>query len=786
MRSFILSSVILLLGINICLSQSSGTITGKITSTEGNPLPAININIAGTHLGTTTNEKGKYLLSNIPAGTHTIVVTSVGYKRKEKKIKVPAKDTLDLSMTLQRGVVGLNKVVVSATRGEKRLEEVPASVTIIEAAEIDNQMNIHHNMNDILSQTVPGMAQSTKSASNFGQNLRGRPTLVMIDGIPQSTPLRDGERDLRTIDPSIIERVEVVKGATALYGHGATGGFINYITDAPQSEEIHSQTTLNTNGSLTYPDSTLGYRLSQQFSGKAGPVDFLISGTYENYGLRKDANGNVIPPNPQSQGGLPLSETINAFGKVGYDINAQHRLQLMYNFYSSQQPNRFRQIRGKIGEYPAQAVRRDSTIGVPSGTRANHNVGLTYRGEDIFTNTDIKAQLYHQNFETVYSYTSYFKGGGQTMITSKKYGGRLQLNTSLSWLDQLGTDLTYGIDILNDITAQPLVDGRTSAPPMNLLTGAPFLQTHTSWGEHWHLKAGIRWEQATISVDDYKRVKQLNAVTGKYTVGGNKVKGGQLNYNALTYNAGLSFTKWNAFSPFASYSRGFSLADLGRTLSSAQENTLQKLKTEPILVDNYELGIRSAFETIQLEVNAFMSNSELGSSYQQRDDGSFGIVRSPEIVYGYELSASIQPIRDMQLDFTYTFTEGKRDVNDNNSFEDPVDDYLPGSRIAPPKFTQSLKYKVTPHWKVGMSALYSQERDRFPNSSSFGRGTVEEYFVADFYTSYQWKMLTVKAGVENIFNTDYYPPVSQWYNLAGFGYAKAPGRRINLTLQIDL
>jgi iron complex outermembrane receptor protein len=58
--------------------------------------------------------------------------------------------------------------------------------------------------------------------------------LVLIDGIPQSTPLRNGGRDLRTIDASAIDHIEVINGATAMYGNGAAGGVINYITKKPK------------------------------------------------------------------------------------------------------------------------------------------------------------------------------------------------------------------------------------------------------------------------------------------------------------------------------------------------------------------------------------------------------------------------------------------------------------------------------------------------------------------------------------------------------------------------
>lgn len=76
----------------------------------------------------------------------------------------------------------------------------------------------------------PESGNEFRANLNTGQTLRGRQVLVLIDGIPQSTPLRNGARDLRVIDPSVIERIEVIKGASSIYGNGADGGIINYIT----------------------------------------------------------------------------------------------------------------------------------------------------------------------------------------------------------------------------------------------------------------------------------------------------------------------------------------------------------------------------------------------------------------------------------------------------------------------------------------------------------------------------------------------------------------------------
>ncbi|WP_350604419.1 TonB-dependent receptor plug domain-containing protein, partial [Pseudoalteromonas sp. SMN1298-MNA-CIBAN-0114] len=60
--------------------------------------------------------------------------------------------------------------------------------------------------------------------------------LVMIDGVPQSTPLRNGSLGIKTLDASAIARIEVIKGATSIYGNGAAGGIINYITKKAKSD----------------------------------------------------------------------------------------------------------------------------------------------------------------------------------------------------------------------------------------------------------------------------------------------------------------------------------------------------------------------------------------------------------------------------------------------------------------------------------------------------------------------------------------------------------------------
>ncbi len=136
------------------------------------------------------------------------------------------------------GTDDLEPVVVSATRTETPVSELSRSVTVVDEQEIEEQASLDRNLGTILSKTVPGMGPSTEANSNFGQSMRGRGYLVLIDGIPQSTPLNDQSRDLNTIAPSSIERIEVVRGGTAVYGFGATGGLVNIITKKPSEEPV--------------------------------------------------------------------------------------------------------------------------------------------------------------------------------------------------------------------------------------------------------------------------------------------------------------------------------------------------------------------------------------------------------------------------------------------------------------------------------------------------------------------------------------------------------------------
>ena len=108
----------------------------------------------------------------------------------------------------------LQSVVVVGARMPEIKQRSAASITIIPARDIREMSQILPDMQAIVGYFVPGVPPTGNNVNERYNTLRGRSILVLIDGIPQSTPLRATSRDLRTIDPAAVERIEVIKGAS--------------------------------------------------------------------------------------------------------------------------------------------------------------------------------------------------------------------------------------------------------------------------------------------------------------------------------------------------------------------------------------------------------------------------------------------------------------------------------------------------------------------------------------------------------------------------------------------
>lgn len=351
------------------------------------------------------------------------------------------------------------EITVTATRTEEKPQDVPRSLTIINREQIAEQAQSTRDLGNILGKLVPGLSPPTQSSSSFGQTLRGRNVLVLIDGVPQSTS-RNVFRDFSTIDPSAVERIEVLRGPTAIYGDGATGGVVNIITRTASEEKLTSTTEVGLSASLSHLNDSFGYNLRHSISGTDNNFDYTISAALAGVGGFFDADGDRIAPDPNGQGGLSDTDTFNILGKVGVNIGEGQRLQLTLNHFNDRQNTDFTtdpSVNRLPGRQKARAL-EGLDLEDNQGTR-NTLINLEYNNEDLL-GSRVRTQAYYRNY-----FTRFFPFDAQNIaslgniifqsqLQSEKIGSRLEIDTPLSSPETLS--LLWGVDLSRENSSQPV------------------------------------------------------------------------------------------------------------------------------------------------------------------------------------------------------------------------------------------------------------------------------------------------------------------------------------------
>ena len=174
----------------------------------------------------------------------------------------------------------LEPVTVTTTRGNSEAGEIPQKITVINRDEIEQQMAITSDQAQVLSNLIPSYSPSRQKLTNSGETFRGRDPLFLVDGIPQSNPLRDGSRDGYTIDLAMVERIEVIHGASAEHGLGATGGIINFVTRRPEGGKLSQHAGISASAPTDYDHEGLGYKADYRVEGLNGDWDYLVALSY--------------------------------------------------------------------------------------------------------------------------------------------------------------------------------------------------------------------------------------------------------------------------------------------------------------------------------------------------------------------------------------------------------------------------------------------------------------------------------------------------------------------------
>lgn len=236
--------------------------------------------------------------------------------------------------------VKLDKQVVTATRSNESLASLPYTVQVIDQEQIALQAQAGVDLGTILGKLVPGIAPGDNSVSSYYQSLRGRKVLVLIDGVAQRTN-RGISRELTTISTANIERVEVISGASAMYGAGATGGVINIITKKAAYEEPTFRTEVGLTTSTEKRDEDqLAYNFSQSVSGKKDIVDYYFGAAYESRGNFIDANGDQIATDP-NQVSRDNSDSLDLVLNTGFQFTDTQKLTVGAEYFNEEMDTKY-------------------------------------------------------------------------------------------------------------------------------------------------------------------------------------------------------------------------------------------------------------------------------------------------------------------------------------------------------------------------------------------------------------------------------------------------------------
>jgi iron complex outermembrane receptor protein len=236
--SFSLKNItITLLGIFIAINTNAQSITGVVQNEKGNPIDGATISILNNSMQTISNQKGYFSFDELKNGKYTLSIKSLGYAEISKEININAinnSKSTAIKFILIASTNQLDEVVVTAEKKEELLQKIPASITALNAKQINafglwNTKEITGIIPNLYS-ADPGDNRDVNSVRGIATSSYDPTVATYIDGVNQFS--------LDTYIPTLfdVERIEVLRGPQGtLYGRNAMGGVINIITKQPNN-----------------------------------------------------------------------------------------------------------------------------------------------------------------------------------------------------------------------------------------------------------------------------------------------------------------------------------------------------------------------------------------------------------------------------------------------------------------------------------------------------------------------------------------------------------------------
>ncbi|HLO91049.1 MAG TPA: TonB-dependent receptor [Lentimicrobium sp.] len=632
--------------------------------------------------------------------------------------------TCQIVFSQEIDTVNLSTVIITATRNERNLFEVPQRVDVISCNSIENMPSLAA---DNLLLMVPGLNIS-RGASIFGSanismrgmgNEAGR-VLVMVDGIPINKG-DGGTVNWNAVNVSDISKIEVLKGpGSTVHGGNAMGGVINLISPLPTkplqgnvSQSIGTFSTLQTTVGLQGLNKKLYWAVNGGFRTSDGYVTTPVD----------EQNEYTIPA---------FLYEYNAGARAGYLINNMSKLEIAGNYYSGK--------RGTGTDFTGFNFKNDELAANNGAYNLFEviNAHLSY-ANTFKNNSSLKLNFYTQRE----NYINIKESLKDTIITRYDV---LSIRDDYGFLSNYtispfkGNTLSLGIDLRYN--AVDAADKYVTSSDKVINKGKMglygiYLQDELKFRETpFSLLGGIRFDYAIFN-DGVFKVENPTRETAFLSDFSSNLD--NTVFSAISPRLSVQYYRPEKFRVYIGYSKGYRpplLDDMCRTGRISGGMKIANPNLKPEYLDNLELGT-DLFLTKKMEFSASVFYS-VGTDYHAYISTGDSIVLNKKLrpiiiksnigkvgLYGAELSFKLKAVKNLECLFSYSYTF--TDIIDYKSATDAED--LSGKELV---YQPKDLLNLTATWKnkvVNVTTVFSYKGAQWMND--INTEELESYYMID-------------------------------------------------------
>jgi outer membrane receptor for ferrienterochelin and colicins len=422
------------------------SLSGYVTGNDGSSVTGATIIMKETTYGTVTDKKGFYKINKIKPGTYTVRVSFLGFETQERSVAILNEDS-HIDFSIRESNIDLNEVVVTGTKSEQALKNVPVLTQVISARKM-LELGIT-NVTDALQTMVSGLNVNHNGTlvTVTLQGMDAKYVLFLIDGERIAGEV-DGDIDYSMLNLENIDHIEIIKGASSsLYGSNAIGGVINIITkkiNEPFDAKFYSRYS----------------KYNELYSGGTIALKKGIIGSRTSINYNRTDGYDVTPETPHDWTQTPYTS---------FQISQKFEITPSSNLSFTPYFTYYQFERGNVSARPVH----DLYIDLSGGLKGQYYFGKNsidfsyYR--DRYNTYTVLEQLNNKRDTASYDFIQTFRTQGNFHLSDKN-------------------NLTAGLEYSTERLFSTRVDGGLK----NASEAVVYLQEDIRFGERWELIGGIR------------------------------------------------------------------------------------------------------------------------------------------------------------------------------------------------------------------------------------------------------------------------------------------------------